>query len=67
LSLGPRRLPIINTAPSLDQVARDLDVSVHDIIATTNRYPDNPNWWYYEGLHDYNNPLPQVNLYYAAR
>jgi hypothetical protein len=55
-----------NTAPSLNQVARDLGVSVADIIASTNRHPEDPDWWYYEGMHNYNDPLPLIDLYYAV-
>ena len=64
-SLGLPKLAMPNTSPSLNQVAQQLGVSMDDIIAYTNRYPEDPDWWYYEGKHNYDDPLPQIELHYA--
>jgi cellulose synthase/poly-beta-1,6-N-acetylglucosamine synthase-like glycosyltransferase len=53
--------------PSLNQVARRLGVSLDNIVSQTNRYPDDPAWWYYLGRHNYHAPLPQHTvLHYAV-
>ena len=62
------RVPVSASTPSLNQVARRLGVSVHNIVTQTNQHPDDPVWWYYEGRHNYGAPLPRRTiLYYMVR
>jgi cellulose synthase/poly-beta-1,6-N-acetylglucosamine synthase-like glycosyltransferase len=60
------RVPASGTAPSLNEVALILGVSVDNIITHTNQHPADPAWWYYEAEHKYQAPLPRgTNLRYA--
>jgi cellulose synthase/poly-beta-1,6-N-acetylglucosamine synthase-like glycosyltransferase len=60
-------VPVSGNRPSLDQVAHRLRVSVQNIIRQTNRYPEDPAWWYYEGSRNYRAPLPaRIILHYAV-
>jgi hypothetical protein len=61
-------VPVSANRPSLNQVAHRLRVSVDNIITETNRYPEDPAWWYYEGSHHYRAPLPaRTILHYTRR
>jgi cellulose synthase/poly-beta-1,6-N-acetylglucosamine synthase-like glycosyltransferase len=61
-------IPVSVSTPSLNQVADRLRVSVHNIISQTNRYQEDPAWWYYEGSRNYRAPLPQRTiLHYIVR
>jgi hypothetical protein len=55
------------TPPSLNTVAHALGVKINDLISATNRYPDAPTWWYYEGRHRFGSPLPAGTILYYTR
>jgi cellulose synthase/poly-beta-1,6-N-acetylglucosamine synthase-like glycosyltransferase len=59
-------VPVSVKTPSLNQVAHRLHVRVQNIVAQTNRYPDDPAWWYYLGRHKYEVPLPQRTILHYA-
>jgi hypothetical protein len=59
-------VPVSAKTPSLNQVAHRLNVSVQNIVTETNRYPDDPAWWYYLGRHKYGAPLPQRTILHYA-
>jgi len=61
------RVPVSAHRPSLNQVARRRRVSVKNIISETNRYAEDPAWWYYEGSRKYGAPLPaRIILHYTV-
>jgi cellulose synthase/poly-beta-1,6-N-acetylglucosamine synthase-like glycosyltransferase len=61
------RVPVSANTPSLNQVAHTLRVSVQNIISQTNRYPEDPAWWYYEASSNYRAPLPpRTILHYTV-
>jgi cellulose synthase/poly-beta-1,6-N-acetylglucosamine synthase-like glycosyltransferase len=59
-------VPVSAKTPSLNQVAHRLNVSVQNIVTETNRYPDDPAWWYYLGRHKYGAQLPQRTILHYA-
>jgi cellulose synthase/poly-beta-1,6-N-acetylglucosamine synthase-like glycosyltransferase len=60
-------VPPSGPAPSLSDVAQTLGVKVDDLISTTNRHPDTPTWWYYEGRHHFGSRLPTGTVLYYTR
>jgi len=60
-------VPVSANTPSLNQVAHTLHVSTQNIIRETNRYPEDPAWWHYEGSRNYSAPLPpRTILHYTV-
>jgi cellulose synthase/poly-beta-1,6-N-acetylglucosamine synthase-like glycosyltransferase len=60
-------VPPSGAAPSLNDVAHTLGVKVANLISRTNRHPDAPTWWYYEGRHRFGARLPPGTILYYTR
>ncbi|HEV3281837.1 MAG TPA: glycosyltransferase [Acidimicrobiales bacterium] len=60
-------VPASGVPPSLNDVALTLGVNVNDLISATNRYPDAPTWWYYEGRKHFGSPLPTGTILHYTR